>query len=529
MWKIIGGAVVVFILLATGLLALDDYISRADAASKNAGLSKLALASETLTVAQNAELLTITVIRSGPSQGATSVDYAVAVDAPSSVAPPASARTGTIRWQPGDDSPRYFSIPIPTPGEATEQENHRFTVTLRNPSNGATLGSPATASVTVVPAEPLAIKIAVNRFVDPHGNPLQLRGVNVSGLENFVIQGWTPDNPWGNDHPDFAAIKRWKANVVRFPMNQAAWLGLTTYDHDGKPRAADPGKNYRQTVTQAVADAVAAGLYVILDLHWSGPNVLVPGQPTPVPQTPFEGYGAQNAMADADYSLDFWSSVANTFKDNPAVMFELFNEPYFDWIADTQDPWQVWREGGFITRYRTGYVQDGKEGIVRFNWRAVGMKQLLNAVRATGAENVVLVGGVRWAGDLEKWLTHKPVDPLNQMAAVWHAYPKNEKSSLPKYGVAQYQYGKDISQLVPVIITETGDHNTPGTVGSPLVSNVLRWADSVGASYLGWTWNAWTGTDNQLIQDKLGTPTDGYGRYFHDHLVCVGAGKDDCP
>lgn len=523
MLRIVLGSIALFAVLTIGLLALDNYVANADAAAKHAGQSAIAFESSTLTISRNAGSIRVAVSR-GNGQGATSVDYATQ-DGTALSGVDYSTRSGTLRWQAGDDRPRYLTIPLL---DNEQVEPRRLTVTLRNPSNGAALGDAAIASIDIVPAEPLTIRVDGTRFVDSHGNPVQLRGVNVSGLENFVIQGWTPNNPWGNDRPDFAAIRRWKANVIRFPMNQAAWLDLTTYDHDGKPRQADPGKNYRETVIRSVDEAIAAGYYVILDLHWSGPKVRVPGQPEPVPQTPFEGYGAQNAMADADFSLAFWHSVADTFKDRPAVMFELFNEPYFDWIVDTQDPWQVWRDGGYISRYRTGYVQDGHEGIVQYNWRAVGMKQLLKAVRDTGAHNVVLVGGVKWAGDLEKWLTHRPIDPLNQLAAVWHAYPKDEKSALPKYGTVQYDYGRTITQVVPLIVTETGDHNTPGTVGSPLVANVLNWADDVGASYLGWTWNAWTGTDNQLIKDKAGTPTDGYGRYFHDHLLCVSDGRDDC-
>ena len=32
-------------------------------------------------------------------------------------------------------------------------------------------------------------------------------------------------------------------------------------------------------------------------------------------------------MAFADHALDFWTSVATTFKDDPMVIFDLFNEP----------------------------------------------------------------------------------------------------------------------------------------------------------------------------------------------------------
>ena len=69
----------------------------------------------------------------------------------------------------------------------------------------------------------------------------------------------------------------------------------------------------------AVAAANAAGLYVILDLHFAAPN----NTSTGVPYCP----EAQIPMADQDHAPAFWASIAATFKSNPSVIFELFNEP----------------------------------------------------------------------------------------------------------------------------------------------------------------------------------------------------------
>jgi hypothetical protein len=301
---------------------------------------------------------------------------------------------------------------------------------------------------------------------------------------------------------------------------------LSTYDHDGKSRQADPGGNYRSTVARTVGEATRAGLYVILDLHWSGPKVPVPGQSTLVPQTPFEAGGAQNPMADLDHSLAFWTTIANTFKSNPAVMFELFNEPYFWWLVPGESEWLVWRNGGTITQYVTG----ANPYQLPFRWQSAGMQQMIKAVRDTGATNVIIVGGVNWCGDMSGWLSHRPVDPLNQLAAAWHAYPNPKAPAMPAHGGEQYAYVQDIIAAgVPVIITETGDPNAPGTEGSPFVSTVLPWADRRGVSYLGWTWNAWQNPDNVLIKDSSGAPTDGYGRYFRDHLACAARKSGVCP
>ena len=65
-----------------------------------------------------------------------------------------------------------------------------------------------------------------------------------------------------------------------------------------------------------VNQANTAGLYAILDLHWSAP-----GNHCPMLQT---------QMADTDHSLTFWQSIANQFKRNPTVVFKLYNEPFMD-------------------------------------------------------------------------------------------------------------------------------------------------------------------------------------------------------
>jgi len=393
-----------------------------------------------------------------------------------------------------------------------------------------------TATLTVNAAAGFALAVSGNKLVDGAGHTVQLRGANVSGLESTAIQGWDPSNPWGDSgfsgEPPWNLIKAWDINVVRLPLNEASWLALTTYNHDGSTVQADPGQDYQATVIKSVKDATAAGLYVILDLHWSGPNVMVTGQAAPVPQTPFEANGGQNPMADVDHSLAFWTSVANTFKGNPAVAFELYNEPYFYWITDSETEWGVLINGGTITQYVTGEDQPNYQ--IVYNWQAAGMQQLLNAVRATGATNVVITGGVDWCGDMQNWLANMPADPLNQLAASWHAYPSSDtvgdpNAIIPTAGVIQYTYVQGIAAVVPVVITETGDHSANGTIGSPFDSIVLPWADSNGVSYLGWTWDPWGGSDDDLIKDTSGTPTDGFGQYFQAHLLCVGGGGTNCP
>ncbi len=73
---------------------------------------------------------------------------------------------------------------------------------------------------------------------------------------------WDSAGEWrnaGGMRADFEMMATWHANVVRIALNQDFWLsGAALY-----------APAYQATVDQAVKMAEAAGLDVILDLHWS--------------------------------------------------------------------------------------------------------------------------------------------------------------------------------------------------------------------------------------------------------------------
>jgi endoglucanase len=381
-------------------------------------------------------------------------------------------------------------------------------------------GTGMAQSVTPVAGAPV-IKVGSGVLVNGTGTPVQLRGVNVSNLEFAAIQGWGAADPWGGGSPSFSALKSWKLNAIRLPLNQASWLGETTYDFAGKSRKADPGGNYQATVKKTIADATAAGFYVVIDLHWSAPSLKVTGQADPVPFTPL----GQAPMADADHSIAFWTSVASTFKAYPNVIFDLFNEPYIDsyGLPFATNPWNLLLNGGAMVKF-----PNNTSGGANFDdvqaWNTAGMQQMVTAVRDTGATNVVITAGVEYAKNVSQWLTHVPTDPLKQLACSIHIYPTYGSS----YGTKAYDTVapatlsalKEIQAAgYPIVVGEVGGHNAPGTKGDQLVTNVLEWADQNKVSIFGWTWNVWQNPDFVLIKDTGGTPTDGYGKVFKDWAV----------
>jgi len=204
---------------------------------------------------------------------------------------------------------------------------------------------------------------------------------------------------------DFQQQASWGSTVVRVPLDQDFWLvGAKNYS-----------AGYINTIQQAVSWAHQAGLDVILDLHWSDMGNL-------------QNNPGQQRMADQN-SLTFWSAVADLFKNDPNVLFEMYNEP------NTID-WDVWLNGG-----------DSGQG-----WTAVGMQQIYNTIRATGAQQICIAGGLNWAFDLSQVLQY----PIQGNNIMYNTHPYDYPGKQPENWDAAFGY---LTDTYPVIATEFGDMN----------------------------------------------------------------------
>ena len=362
------------------------------------------------------------------------------------------------------------------------------------------------APAAVSASSAAGLHVAGNHLVDGAGKTVTLHGVNISGTEFACAQGGGAGNAgWSifggqpeDDPATITAIKAWHANVVRIPLNEDCWLGINGIsNHYG-------GAAYRAAISHLVMDLTTSGLYVIVDLHWSAPGTAVAL--------------SQQPMADADHSISFWTSVANALAANPAVLFDLYNEPflYGSYFQSTaQDAWSCWLHGCALNQYLTG----GQPYTRKLAWRTAGMQQLVNAVRSTGASNVVIVNGVNWANDDSGWLGHRPSDPARNLVAGWHEYEGEQCATVACWsrGIAP------IAQRVPVVVGETGDHTGRGCTLVNL-PQFLPWADQRGISYLAWTFNPWLYSHDVLIKDWKGTPSSCEGEFYAGHLAAIAQG-----
>ncbi|HZU12375.1 MAG TPA: cellulase family glycosylhydrolase [Chloroflexota bacterium] len=361
-----------------------------------------------------------------------------------------------------------------------------------SPTTTATPSPSATPSPTV--GTGLALRVSGNQIVNQQGQAIRLIGINVPGSAQCIPTG--PHTPEGifafpSASQTAAAIAGWHADVVRITLNEDCWLGI----NGGNP--ASTGENYRAAVISFIADLHAAGLYVILDLHANAPGT--------TPST------SQQAMADADHALAFWTSVAGTFKGDPAVIFEPYNEPHITTAnAQTTNPWQCWRDGCLIDELDQ-YHNTPIVGAAP--WQAAGMQSLVDAIRATGAANPILIDGLNWAQDLTQMLQYLPTDPQNQLIADYHNYMSAGSKNTAAYWNSVIA---PVAARMPVMTSEVGEKDC----GSGYVMHYMQWADAHGVGYAPWVWMTWQCNAMGLIADWNGTPS-AYGQTFYDHFHAV--------
>jgi plastocyanin len=106
----------------------------------------LRFAVDTVTVDESSGSAQLSVQRVSGDDGAVAVSFATA-NGSATAGSDYSAQSGTLNWADNDDDPKNLSIPIL---EDTQIENtETLTVTLSSPAGGATVGSPATATVRI--------------------------------------------------------------------------------------------------------------------------------------------------------------------------------------------------------------------------------------------------------------------------------------------------------------------------------------------------------------------------------------------
>ena len=130
------------------------------------------------------------------------------------------------------------------------------------------------------------LKVTEGRLTDEDGNPVQLRGVSTHGMM------WYPGYV---NAGAFKSVKERGGNVIRLAM----------YTDTENGYFADPERNMT-LMCQGIDNAIAEDLYVIVDWH-----ILTDGDPS----------------VHLDEAITFFDAVASKYGDDPAILYEICNEP----------------------------------------------------------------------------------------------------------------------------------------------------------------------------------------------------------
>jgi hypothetical protein len=347
---------------------------------------------------------------------------------------------------------------------------------------------------------PSTVSVSGSRLIGVDGKPLRLIGVDRSGTE-YSCSG--PDGAGGFGYGVFQgpadagsvrALLSWHVNAVALPLNEACWLG--GYANLG-PNFS--GASYRRAIISYVKLLNGAGIYVVLRL-----SAAAPGD---------HAYGSDQIssdeipMADADHSVALWSSVASTFRGYRRVLFHTYDEPH-------DVSWQCLRDGCT--------ADDVPEGRQRFgSYQTAGNQDMVDAIRATGARQPIIVSGPDFAGDLSRWVRYAPSDPRHELIADVSSFDYSD------YVVAHAGSLRVFARRHPVIVGGFGDTHCVSTYSGKVMSVM----DSIHQSYLAWTWDTvqdYGGCANALLDDPgtangfpagyySGRPS-GFGRGVRDHF-----------
>ncbi len=327
------------------------------------------------------------------------------------------------------------------------------------------------------------LKVLGNQVVTVAGNcPTFLKGVNVPSLE------WTNwgDGPSGNILTTVQTmVTGWSCNMIRIPLNQDRWFGLGG--------CGATASSYQGVVDNIVNYCNSVGVWVMLDLHWSDTGTWGGGSVCT---------SGQHDMPDNNSSL-FWTDVATRYANNPAVWFDLYNEP------KGITSWSLWKNGG------TG-MTDG-------SYSSPGMQALVNTVRATGAKNIIVAGGLDWSFNL----TGVPANALsdatgNGVVYATHIYPWKWPSPCNQ-SCWDTAVPASVHDNYAVMVTEFGqNNNADGVANNTWSQNVMNWAIANTTGYIAWCMH--TGATPNLVSDWSYTPTSWFGTTVKAQLALTSGG-----
>ena len=302
---------------------------------------------------------------------------------------------------------------------------------------------------SVVRCALLLILLGVLPQIHAQTRALTYAGVNLSGAEFASSKKpgvLNKDYMYApaTDYTYFAGVGM---NTIRLPI---LWERLQTSAHG----ELDPAQ--LALVQQAVARAKASGMYLVLDIH---------------NYAKYYGYKIGTPEVPIATFTDLWRRLALVFKNDDTVIFGLMNEP---------------------------------NGLPAGGWAAAAQAGI-DSIRATGANNLILVPGALWTG-AHSW--YSPTndgysnataltsiyDPLNRYAFEVHQYLDADSSGTTNVCVSATVGADRLRSFTEWLrlnhkrgfLGEFGTANN--TVCNEALQGMLGYMEANADVWLGWTW-----------------------------------------
>lgn len=305
------------------------------------------------------------------------------------------------------------------------------------------------------PSEHGALTVGENgRIQNQYGDDIQLMGMSFHGYS------WFGD--YVNPHSMANTRKVFNGNLIRIAIYTATDPIGTAYHSGGYLNLETDADrlSLRMEIKERIQEAIEADLYVIIDWHLLDdfhygfqpfPSLDVP---EPLPFGPEEWKAA---------AIEFFTDMADTFKNIPNVIFELFNEPNYS-------------------------TPDNSPGAPTYSWIDIKPTaiSIMKAIRKEGAGNLIVVGTPSWCQNLIEARENPITDDDNHIYAL-HFYANEH---FPEPGQWVYENFLEATKNgFPTFVSEFGTTPASGD-GEPSEPHTRSWLEALNAqmvSYANWS------------------------------------------
>lgn len=336
---------------------------------------------------------------------------------------------------------------------------------------------------------------------DGYGNTVVLKGVNIPWFLGDSDGSFMGNTVWNeaNVAAEFAILRSWNCNVVRFPLAVDIW----------KTNSNNGGQYMHYAIDRVLTLAEEAGLYVLINPHVlksdSSYSPKVASYQNPLPYPPNQDWRDEpedftGIIASKAEFVDHMEDLAQTTMNHSNVMWGLWNEPQGNSAA-------------LLDYY--GVAQD-----------------CIDAIRALGATQLIFVMGENWGspsvdldsppGDGLDWFSdYGFTDATGNLVIDTHNYRGHiHEGAVSSYTYADlsdgYNYLDYFNQTYPVVVTEIGANYLGGTTEEQYFDNSLTLFDENGLGYIAHVFSEQTSYRMHTGYPSC-TPNTG-GTIFQDHV-----------